>query len=61
MMCSKLLKPASQDTWLMRQVDKGMNALAGFYSRSLTGAMKHPLLVSLLVVAALGASATWLN
>ena len=57
MMCSKLLKPASQDTWLMRQVDKGMNALAGFYSRSLTGAMKHPLLVSLLVVAALGASA----
>ncbi|MBO2675124.1 efflux RND transporter permease subunit [Shewanella algae] len=57
MMCSKLLKPASQDTWLMRQVDKGMNALAGFYSRSLSGAMKHPLLVSLLVVAALGASA----
>ncbi|WP_044734457.1 efflux RND transporter permease subunit [Shewanella algae] len=57
MMCSKLLKPASQDTWLMRQVDKGMNALAGFYSRSLTGAMKHPLLVSLLVVAALGTSA----
>ncbi|WP_345844073.1 efflux RND transporter permease subunit [Shewanella algae] len=57
MMCSKLLKPASQDTWLMRQVDKGMNALAGFYSRSLTGAMKHPLLVSLLVVGALGASA----
>ncbi|TVP02372.1 efflux RND transporter permease subunit [Shewanella algae] len=57
MMCSKLLKPASQDTWLMRQVGKGMNALAGFYSRSLTGAMKHPLLVSLLVVAALGASA----
>ncbi|WP_412501201.1 efflux RND transporter permease subunit [Shewanella chilikensis] len=57
MMCSKLLKPASQDTWLMRKVDKGMNALAGFYSRSLTGAMKHPLLVSLLVVAALGASA----
>ncbi|MBO2679288.1 efflux RND transporter permease subunit [Shewanella algae] len=57
MMCSKLLKPASQDTWLMRQVDKGMNALAGFYSRSLTGAMKHPLLVSLSVVAALGASA----
>ncbi|GGE65101.1 efflux RND transporter permease subunit [Shewanella carassii] len=57
MMCSKLLKPASQDTWLMRQVDKGMNALASFYSRSLTGAMKHPLLVSLLVVAALGASA----
>ena len=57
MMCSKLLKPASQDTWLMRRVDKGMNALAGFYSRSLTGAMKHPLLVSLLVVAALGASA----
>ncbi|WP_345880722.1 efflux RND transporter permease subunit [Shewanella algae] len=57
MMCSKLLKPASQDTWLMRQVDKGMNALAGFYSRSLTGAMKHPLLISLLVVAALGASA----
>ncbi|MFV7760991.1 efflux RND transporter permease subunit [Shewanella algae] len=57
MMCSKLLKPASQDTWLMRQIDKGMNALAGFYSRSLTGAMKHPLLVSLLVVAALGASA----
>ncbi|MBZ4680050.1 MAG: multidrug transporter AcrB [Shewanella sp.] len=57
MMCSKLLKPASQDTWLMRKVDKGMNALAGFYSRSLTVAMKHPLLVSLLVVAALGASA----
>lgn len=57
MMCSKLLKPASQDTWLMRKVDKGMIALAGFYSRSLTGAMKHPLLVSLLVVAALGASA----
>ncbi len=57
MMCSKLLKPASQDTWLMRQVDKGMNALAGFYSRSLSGAMKHPLLVSLLVVAALGTSA----
>ena len=57
MMCSKLLKPASQDTWLMRKVDKGMNALAGFYSRSLTGAMKHPLLASLLVVVALGASA----
>lgn len=56
MMCSKLLKPAGQDPWLVRQIDKGMTSLANLYQRILTRAMKHPIIVSSIILAALGTS-----
>jgi multidrug efflux pump len=57
MMCSKLLKPAEQDPWLVRQVDAGMAWLTHHYSRVLARAMRHPWLMSALVLLALAASA----
>ncbi|QSX31556.1 efflux RND transporter permease subunit [Shewanella cyperi] len=56
MMCSKLLKPAAQDTWLVRKVDAGMDSLQAFYRRVLLRTIGHPVLVSIGVLAALGAS-----
>ncbi|QIR14462.1 efflux RND transporter permease subunit [Shewanella aestuarii] len=50
MMCSKLLKPAEQDTWLVKQVDKLMNKVIDLYKATLSKAIKQPLLVSLLVI-----------
>lgn len=56
MMCSKLLKPAGQDSWLVRKIDAGMNKLSASYRATLSKAMTHPFIVSSLVIIALGAS-----
>lgn len=53
MMCSKVLKPAGQDPWLVKQVDKGMNKLANAYGNHLKNTLHKPLTVSLVVVAAI--------
>ncbi|MBB1267925.1 efflux RND transporter permease subunit [Shewanella sp. SR44-3] len=57
MMCSKLLKPAGEDPWLVRQVDKGMTRLSKAYERTLTQAFNRPFMVSLIIIAAIGLSA----
>ncbi|MCS6133958.1 efflux RND transporter permease subunit [Shewanella baltica] len=57
MMCSKLLKPSSQDSWLVRKVDGIMTKVSNRYQLSLKSAMAHPLLMSVLVLIALGSSA----
>ncbi|MGI2191235.1 efflux RND transporter permease subunit [Shewanella baltica] len=57
MMCSKLLKPSSQDSWLVRKVDGIMTKVSNRYQLSLKSAMSHPLLMSVLVLIALGSSA----
>lgn len=59
MMCSKLLKPAGQESWLVKKIDAGMDSLTRFYRATLTKAMQHPFVVSSLVVIALGMSG-WL-
>ncbi|MCG9714662.1 efflux RND transporter permease subunit [Shewanella insulae] len=56
MMCSKLLKPAGQDPWLVRKIDAGMDWLSAGYRATLKRAMTHPFIVSSLVVIALGIS-----
>jgi multidrug efflux pump len=56
MMCSKLLKPSSQDSWLVRKVDGIMTKVSNRYQLSLKSAMAHPVLVSILVLVALGSS-----
>ncbi|QYJ87732.1 efflux RND transporter permease subunit [Shewanella mesophila] len=56
MMCSKLLKPAGQDSWLVRKIDAGMNKLSASYRTTLSKAMTHPFIVSSLVIIALAAS-----
>lgn len=56
MMCSKLLKPSSQDSWLVRKVDGIMTKVSNRYQLSLKSAMAHPILVSILVLVALGFS-----
>ncbi len=59
MMCSKLLKPSSQDSWLVRKVDSIMTGLSRRYQSSLELAMARPVLMSALVLIAL-ASSVWL-
>ncbi|MCJ8302097.1 efflux RND transporter permease subunit, partial [Shewanella sp.] len=56
MMCSKLLKPAGNDSWLVRKVDAGMNYVSDKYRQLLTKAMCHPVIVTSLIVVALGSS-----
>lgn len=56
MMCSKLLKPSSQDSWLVRKVDGIMTKVSNRYQLSLKSAMAHPILMSILVLVALGSS-----
>ncbi|MBP6520094.1 efflux RND transporter permease subunit, partial [Shewanella sp.] len=53
---SKLLKPSSQDSWLVRKVDGIMTKVSNRYQLSLKSAMAHPILVSILVLVALGSS-----
>ncbi|UCX04884.1 efflux RND transporter permease subunit [Shewanella glacialimarina] len=50
MMCSKLLKPSSEGSWLVRQIDKLMDRLSSMYKSTLAKAFKKPLLVSSLVI-----------
>ncbi|ABM00111.1 efflux RND transporter permease subunit [Shewanella amazonensis] len=56
MMCSKLLRPTSESSWLVKKVDKGMDWLEHTYRSSLERTIRHPLAVSLTVIAALGLS-----
>jgi len=42
-MCSKLLKPAAQSTWLARFVDRALNGLRASYRASLGAALNHKL------------------
>ncbi|MPY24702.1 efflux RND transporter permease subunit [Shewanella sp. YLB-07] len=56
MMCSKLLKPAGNDPWLVRKVDAGMSHVSDKYRQLLTKAMSHPVIVTSLIVVALGSS-----
>ncbi|MGI2258381.1 efflux RND transporter permease subunit [Shewanella sp. GXUN23E] len=56
MMCSKVLKSAEQEPWLVRQVERAMNAMARGYAAMLNRAIGAPYLVVLLAVAALAAS-----
>ncbi|GGI88372.1 efflux RND transporter permease subunit [Shewanella gelidii] len=53
MMCSKVLKPAEEDTWLVKKVDGAMDSLASFYRGTLSRGMRHPVLVSVIVLIAL--------
>lgn len=57
MMCSKLLKPAGEDSWLVRKVDAAMNFVSAKYQALLVKAMKHPIIISSFIIAALGCSA----
>lgn len=56
MMCSKLLKPAEQDSWLVRKVDGIMTRVSNGYQSALERAMARPMLMSILVLCALGSS-----
>lgn len=56
MMCAKLLKPAEQDSWLVRKVDSIMTGISRRYQNSLEGAMTKPVLMSVIVLIALGSS-----
>lgn len=56
MMCSKLLKPSSQDSWLVRKVDGIMSSIIASYQSSLKAAMARPLMMSVIVIAALASS-----
>jgi multidrug efflux pump len=61
MMCSKLLKPANQDPWLVKQVDKMMSKLSSWYLISLQAGVKRPVLVSLIVLISFALSGFLLN
>lgn len=56
MMCAKLLKPAEQDSWLVRKVDSIMTGISRRYQSSLEGAMTKPVLMLVIVLIALGSS-----
>ncbi len=57
MMCSKLLKPAGDDPWLVRKVDAGMNYVSAKYQALIIKLMRFPLVVTSLVFIALACSA----
>ncbi|MBB1440660.1 efflux RND transporter permease subunit [Shewanella sp. SG41-4] len=61
MMCSKLLKPAEQDPWLVKQIDKMMSKLSGWYLITLQAGVKRPVLVSLIVLISFALSGLLLN
>ena len=56
MMCSKLLKPSTDDTWLVRKVEAGMDWLIMKYQGALRFSIKRPTLISLIVVIAFACS-----
>ncbi|WOT03714.1 efflux RND transporter permease subunit [Shewanella youngdeokensis] len=57
MMCSKVLKPAGESTWLVKQIDNAMDKLSAGYRAWLRKAMQHPTLVSSVILVALLSSA----
>ena len=61
MMCSKVLKGSEHDSWLVKKVDAGMSVLARVYRGTLAKGIAHPVLVSSIVVIALGASYLLVN
>ncbi|MEM5503541.1 efflux RND transporter permease subunit [Shewanella frigidimarina] len=61
MMCSKLLKPAEQDPWLVKQIDKMMSKISGWYLITLQAGVKRPILVSLIVLISFALSGFLLN
>jgi multidrug efflux pump len=61
MMCSKLLKPATQDPWLVKQIDKMMSKISCWYLISLQAGVKRPVLVSLIVLISFALSGFLLN
>ncbi|MGP1834813.1 efflux RND transporter permease subunit [Shewanella frigidimarina] len=61
MMCSKLLKPATQDPWLVKLIDKMMSKISGWYLISLQAGVKRPVLVSLIVLISFALSGFLLN
>ncbi|TKB58584.1 efflux RND transporter permease subunit [Ferrimonas aestuarii] len=56
MMCSKLLKPAEQDSWLVRKVDAGVEAMKRGYRNNIIQWMAKPYLVIAIVIAAFSGS-----
>ncbi|PMG43473.1 efflux RND transporter permease subunit [Shewanella sp. 10N.286.52.B9] len=56
MMCSKLLKPAGECTWLVRKVDDVMDKLSAIYQSHLVSAIKKPYLIGVIVVVAFALS-----
>ncbi|WP_299011884.1 efflux RND transporter permease subunit [uncultured Shewanella sp.] len=56
MMCSKLLQPTSESPWLVQKIDGGMDKLSSQYRKSLLYLMKHPYLVTSVVLIALACS-----
>ncbi|MDO6776860.1 efflux RND transporter permease subunit [Shewanella sp. 3_MG-2023] len=56
MMCSKLLKPAGESTWLVRKVDDVMDKLSAIYQSHLVSAIKKPYLIGVIVVVAFALS-----
>ncbi|MDO6620214.1 efflux RND transporter permease subunit [Shewanella sp. 6_MG-2023] len=56
MMCSKLLKPAGENTWLVRKVDDVMDKLSAIYQSHLVSAIKKPYLIGVIVVVAFALS-----
>ncbi|MEZ9141542.1 MULTISPECIES: efflux RND transporter permease subunit [unclassified Shewanella] len=61
MMCSKLLKPAGQSSWLVRKVDAMMDFVTNIYQSNLQSAIKQPYFIGLIVVAAFAVSGYLLN
>ncbi|WP_299494661.1 efflux RND transporter permease subunit [uncultured Shewanella sp.] len=53
MMCSKLLKPTRESSWLVQKIDAGMDTVSSQYRKSLAYAMKHPYFVTSIVLIAL--------
>src|SRR5215475_255090 len=56
MMCSVLLKPLAAEGhgWLYRTSERFFEAMLGFYRRTLTAALEHPLSVMLILLAVFG-------
>ncbi|OBT11663.1 multidrug transporter AcrB [Shewanella sp. UCD-FRSSP16_17] len=61
MMCSKLLKPAGESSWLVKKVDALMDYLSSIYQSNLNSAIKQPYLIGLIVVVAFAVSGYLLN
>ncbi|MCL1066932.1 efflux RND transporter permease subunit [Shewanella olleyana] len=61
MMCSKLLKPAGESSWLVRKVDGLMDFITRIYQSNLNTAIKQPYLIGLIVVVAFTVSGYLLN
>ncbi|WP_282166855.1 efflux RND transporter permease subunit [Shewanella japonica] len=61
MMCSKLLKPAGESSWLVKKVDALMDYLSSIYQSNLNSAIKQPYLIGLIVLVAFAVSGYLLN